>query len=829
MPKTNAVSSPALPEALTALTQWTECRGKRPLIHPDQADKALPFNAISDKPNYGIILSPETEAACIDVDFPGDKAEKQAVMELAKEFGYTPETWSTPDYARWLRENTRVFHQLEGTGLEELLTTTYVEFSPSGLGLHIWLNVHNKQRTKTAYKKATNPALHGQLSLQNCFMTVTGRPLHGAKPTLATVSVDFAPEAFLFKKTNSSPEKRKTGRRNDSDAVAQFALLPQGFEATVEQVTEALRLVPCVPDKKVQKHWQELTGKTYEHYDFWLTIGMALHDYGTQAENLAGMFLEWLNWSKQDEENFSGEDDIETKWRSFSETQGGVTVATLIAMSMRLKFEYPRPIYDKNGKRTPSPLVNEYVNFAYLMNYYGIQLWEDDLYYLSGDEEIMKTYFSRCGKPLLNKYYGPYTQRELEAFTLILCQDSYWRKLDSTASHVKTWIAMSSTNFDLFQAWLDCPYEELPEDMKTVHTENGAQYAHYFDHNSTPEHLFECMNARYKNDAEKQLYFVLFKKILMQMIKFREPEILNLPFVDNGGMLILSGAENTYKSTFCKLLVPRHLDSVRKEINSPINGEKNVRDFLRYFGNKTIIQVDEFESVMNINSSFFKNLLSSNDPSFVDIYAQQEKRKQRKAIVIGTTNKTRMVLSEDGTRRLWFIPVGKIDTSSALRVNLHKLYNDLRVEFRDEYSKGRMPWLLTQDEIDQLNGLNQSFAAYSDLDLVLEELWPIGGGVMPDGYLNDIDVSRDKGPKTLGTNQVRAILALSGQPRVKPTVLEHALKRHCTKWTGLKPGQEAMNKTRVILDGKINQGWNEQRERYAFSRWIMPPRADEEE
>ena len=822
------MSTSIFPEELTSLDQWTLHVNKRPVIPPDKANEAQEYRVVSQHNDIGIILSHTTEAACIDVDFPGSKEEKKAVIKLAKECGFTQEDWTTPRYAAWLKENTRLFQQLEGTGLEELLTTTYCEFSPSGIGIHIWLNVHNKSRTKAAYKKSTNPALHGQLSLQNCFMTVTRRPLYGAKPTLARLSVDFAPQAFKFQKTTSSSEKSKTRLRNDSSALAEFVQLSEELSVTESQITDALTLVPCIPAPKVQKQWQELTGKAYEHYDFWLTIGMALHDYGKRTENLVQMFIAWLNWSKKDTANFEGEDSLETKWRSFGNSQASVTVATLLAMAARMKFEYPRPIYDKDGKRTVMPQVNEYVNFAYLMKYYNIVLWEDDLYYVSGDEETMRTYFSRCGTPVLGKFYGPYTKTELEAFTLVLCQDSHWRKLTSTATLVQTWIATSAYQFDLFQCWLDTPYDELDDSMKQIYAGNESYSAHHFDHNSTIEYLFDCLNAQYKNQKERELYYSMFKKILMQMIKFREPDVLKLPFVDNGGMLILAGVENTYKSTFVKLLVPRQLDVVRKEVNSPIQGEKNIRDFLRYFANKSIIQVDEFESVMDINSSFFKNLLSSNDPSFVDIYASQERKKLRKAIVIGTTNKTRMVLSEDGTRRLWFIPVGKIDTDAALRVNLHKLYNDLREEFREEFSNNCMPWLLTQPEIDQLNSMNQAFAAQSDLDLVLEELWPIGSSTMPEGYLDGVDVSRDKGPKTLSSSQVRAVLMMNGHPNLKPTVVEHALKRFCTKWTGLKAGQTVRVKSRVVQDGKIHQNWNEERQRYTYSRWVMPVRAEDE-
>lgn len=832
----NSVPSHTLPEELTSINSWTTHKDKRPAIPPDQAHNGQPYSAVSSHPDFGFLFSKDNDIACIDVDFPGSRddmtkaelrEEKESMMQLAVECGYNRSDWHTPYYLEWVKNNTRVFKQLEGTELEPLLESTFCEWSPSGLGIHIWVRVSDKDKTNKAYSGSHLDQFHGQFSLQNAFMTTTGIPLSISSEirSLATVSIDFAPRCFKFPEIDQTPENKKSALSVESDPLDAFMVQAANGDITEAQINEALNLVPCLDDGKVNKHWEALTGKVYEHYYFWLTIGMALHDYGSKTNTLTSMFISYLNWSKKDTANFKSEEDVEAKWRSFDAAEkSGVTIATLMAMAARMKFEYPRPMFTREGKRTVMPQINEYVNFAYLMQYYNIKLWEDDLYYLSGDEEIMKKYFRGKDAPILGKYYGPFTQNDLDARTLVLCQDSNWRKLESTARLVKTWISHSLRPLDIFLEWLNTPFDDLPEPYRVVFAGNEKISADVFDKNSTVEYLFDCLNAQYVNEKEKKLYFTLFKKLLMQVIKFREPDVLKMPFVDNGGILILSGRENTYKSTFCKLLVPRMLDRVRKEVNTQLSGEKNLRDFLRYFSNKTIIQVDEFESVMDISSSFFKNLISGNDNSFVDIYGTQEKNRQRRAVIIGTTNKEKLVLSEDGTRRLWFIPVGKIDTDSALRVNLHKLYNDLRQEFKEEFKKGIMPWLLSQDEIDYLNEQNMAFAAMSDLDLILEELWPITNKRMPRNYLDDVDVSRDRGPKTMTSGDVRAIIELNGHKITKLTRLEHALRRHCTKWTGLRQGQTREDRNRLIKDGKIHQTWHEERQKYLRSRWIMPPR-----
>jgi len=809
--------SHSLPNSLACLPQWCLHKNKVPSVKTN-ARKAFPFDAVSEHGDIGLILSPDTTVAAIDVDFLGTKKEQEATRQKAIDAGFAkPETWSTKEYVAWLKENTSLFSSVKDANLLSFMTETYTEFSPSGLGLHIFLTLTDKDQTDRACLKSNLANFKGQLSIQNCFMTVTRAPVPGCADNLKSASiVDF--EGIFGRPIDLTSSEPKNAITEDLKAF---------IFVSKERVKEALDSCPCDPSDKVCTRWKEVTGKELERYDYWLSIGMALHSWGTANSLLTDAYILWLEWSQKDVVKFKSEEDVIEHWRSFSLQDGGITIATLLAMESGLKFAYPRPILTKEGKKTINPITNEYVNFEYLIKYYKIELYEDGLFFLTGEEETMQKYFSKNSFPILGKYYGPYTQKELEAFTLILCQESNWRRLDTTVTHVKTWMAVATKPLDLFKSWIDTPFNNLPENLQKICTETGIFPAQTFDNNSTIEYLFECLNVQAKGKFERDLYFTLFKKFMMQVIKFREPEILNLPFVDNGGMLILTGAENTYKSTFCKLLVPNALDMVRKEINSPITGEKNIRDFLRYFASKAFVQVDEFEAIMDINSPFFKNLLSNNDPSFVDIYATQEHKRPRKAVIIGTTNKERLVLSPEGTRRLWFIPVGKIDTTAALKVNLHKLYNDLRVEFRSEFQQGRMPWLLSQEEINYLNFLNQDRAALSDLDIILEEVFPIDGETMPENYLDNIDAARDKGPKTLSSMQVRAILTVHGYDRIKPAALDHALERHCGKWTDTLGGKSLSLGVRMVKKGKLLQGWVEERQRYNYARWVMPPQKEE--
>jgi len=391
------------------------------------------------------------------------------------------------------------------------------------------------------------------------------------------------------------------------------------------------------------------------------------------------------------------------------------------------------------------------------------------------------------------------------------------------------WCDTCTQPFDIVKEWLDMPFEELPEPMHYAKILGHQYKVEQYNNQSTPEYLFSCLNVQATTDQERNLYFSCFKKTLMQFIKFREDEYQMGQFTDNGGMLILVGPENTYKSTFLKLLLPENLQFARKEINMEIQGEKSTRDFLRQMGKKAIIQIDEFEGFLNMagKSSQIKNLLSSNEVTFTEIYDVSERRTLRKAIIVGTTNETKLALSDNGSRRLWFIPVGCIDTVSAAKVNLHKMYNNLREEFRQIYNQGVLPWLLTQEEVMFLNQRNQNMSASSELAILLEEFWPAIGYEMPNDYLEDVDVKRYKGPKLMSSLEVMNYMKFKqANPKGSLPALERALERHCGQWTKSLT-QDHQRRMAIIRKGKLCQNARPHGG-FHYHKWIMPPISDPE-
>jgi hypothetical protein len=818
-----------LPQEIKDLPHWTAHTNKRPTISPDNWAHGKRYEQIIQETNqYGILVAPSEVSPYlfIDIDYPDNAGEMGYPSKKEVMAKLTHVEWGSDEHLKLIAPT---LASISGTALADLITKTYTEFSPSGTGLHLIIRSRDKGKFRKAYKKST--VFKGQIDFKNQFMTITERGYPGGVSEIAEVPLMALSDAFGFKAKTQEIEIPQVNSEEGIDVGAEAAVEFNGDMIKLPApalILKAMQVIPINQNKRIKYIWEELTQRQYEHYDFWLSIGMALHDYGNLAKVPSKMYLTFLQWSAQDEVSYTGEEDVEEKWKSFGQgpRDENITWRTILKLANKCEFNYPRPKINAKGQNTGLPLTNEYVNFEYLLNFYDIKLHEDDAFYVSGDPDICEKYFMAHGTEcLFNMYYGPLSIQDLTAATTRLCQDSKWRGLTTTSHLISTWITRPRINIDLFKKWLDTPFDKLPENLQYAMTPRGRVHLSEFNHQSTLDYVFRALNVAYTNDRERELARRMLKKTLMQMIKFREE--LDLPFTDNGGMLILLGAENTYKSTFFKMLLPRPLDRLRKVVNMQIQSEKTVRDFIRNLSTRTIVQIDEFEGLMDQakQGSLFKNIISNDSTSFVDIYQTHENEAKRRAIIVATSNETKQVISDNGSRRMWFIKVNKIDTEALLYINLHKLYNDLRIEFRIEYRKGNMPWLMSQDEIDQLYIMNESVAAKTDLGLWLEEIWPTTSPMPPD-YLDSItNVQNDKSGKLYTSRDVMRMLEFRGAPLgiLKLSSLEHALERHCGGWTYTKQVDKLWYKPKgLIHKGRIMQG-QMPNGKYKYAKWIMPP------
>ncbi|MEO5334189.1 MAG: AAA family ATPase [Magnetococcus sp. YQC-5] len=84
--------------------------------------------------------------------------------------------------------------------------------------------------------------------------------------------------------------------------------------------------------------------------DDWVTVGMALHQYGTEAGDVQGMYTLWDTWSQGSKTKYASKKDTASVWKSFR-AEDGVTIASLFHIAGQ--HGWTRPPDDLTGKFLP--------------------------------------------------------------------------------------------------------------------------------------------------------------------------------------------------------------------------------------------------------------------------------------------------------------------------------------------------------------------------------------------------------------------------------------------------------------------------------------------
>lgn len=810
---------------------------KRPLIPANEADSAPTLvellageNPVNPIGYCGFLSSMSTPYAIIDIDAP--KGIKEMLKAKRAELGESAEFYQMVDE--------QIIQPLPQP-IKTLIQESYAEYSASGTGVHVVIRVDKSQfpqhgakggRAK-AYWKARD--FDGQLSVSNNYMVTTGRVHASSSGQIKEVPFSLLDLVFGITRDNTD----NLEYTHDNETIISSESLP-----SLTEVENALMIIPLDQGPRIKEVYKQVTGTQYEHYDFWLHVGMALHDYATRAKQLTNGLAMFIKWSVLDKEGFVSDDDVAAKWNSFrsDERPDGITYKTLFKLSLAFQFNYPRRIRAKDGALLLNPEKTEYVNFRYLMDKYHIELYQANgiEIYITGDEDIIQKYFMLQGVNSMFGYYGPYDTTMLQAATWRLCQDSMWKGLTSTQNFVQTWLTERKPEVDMFSKWLDEDDDKLPMEYK---------YPRYFPQAprviinkpemNTLDFVINCIDFEENQDVDlcKQMLYRTF----MQLIKLHEPGAM--AFEDNGGMFALIGPENTYKTTFFKLLLPVPLEFLRKDVNQEISSEKNKRDFIRDISTRAIVLVDEFEGFMDQkkSGSFFKSVISGNVTSFTDIYQTREQTLKRKAIIVGTSNDARQIISDNGSRRLWFARIKSIDTMALMNVNFHKLYQNVRNEFRDLLSKGKLPWLMSFDDTKRVTKQNKGIKAMSSTDLNLRELFPYTTEYNVESSNMDlmtlvpnptvsavIPVDSDKPSRFMKTQHVVKLLKFNGFDVPTTAELERSLERFCMAFIGQeRPAitlprsirEAAIERGRLCLNKRKDGNWN-----HKF--WILPIEED---
>jgi len=718
----------------------------------------------------------------------------------------------------------------------------YVEFSPSGKGARFVCKLpqiidKDLLNGKIFYHviKAGSEVdkREVQINIAPPWQRFTGRPVK-----FNTVQItDKIPEVTLKELELFFALKYKA----DSNLVLDMGDTEEKVEPPTDMklpaasiMRKALLSIPIDQNPRVVRAYQRIFKESYTHYNFWLRILMALHDYGSRSGKLSEC-LQWaIIWSRKDTEAYTGDEAIITKWESFDSVPHGtpekVSFHTLLAVSYYCEIHWPRSkavtaAQKRMGITSKIPLNSEYMNFRALVDFYNIVVYRDahaaTKLYVTGDPDIMAEYFNSLDTVYYyEKYRGIFTEKTLTSAFHILCQDKGYIGISATQilQFIRNWIFQMNKTIDIVRYYFDTPFERLPVSYQ--------DNMNYWDI-STVDVMFNCLKINYITVGERnrKLEYRLYKKYyrswLMGLV--RNMYWPNTEHTNNC-VLLLTGKEQIRKTSHFKYMLPKFMRSDRIAFTPHgFSTETAMRDVTKLASGNSIVVWDEIEQFLNKDTeSNFKKIIDNNPQKFIDKYEVIESVWRPIAIYGGTSNKTEFQLSDTGSRRLFIIPVSWVDTDTLNKICWWRVVNDLKDELKKWFDKpiGDPPWLLTPEELARQDRLIRKVTVKSDLELIIEEIWDFE----EECILDDADrLSKETPLKSAhfqSTKNIHNIITMytRGNTPVKRSYLIRVLKRVCGRWTDTVRESRTMAKPKIT----VKQGIARYSGQHEF--WVMPTR-----
>lgn len=708
---------------------------------------------------------------------------------------------------------------------------SYWEASPSGHGLRGVLKLPSadiKKDLKTSRALLIGadgkPSTEAEIHFGAPWMTITGAKMPYATNNVATINIEDLSDIFkiVFK----------------SEEVAEIAPIPDDLAnlPSIQDIEVALNGIPLNQNPRIKRAFRKILGYDYQHYDFWMKIMMAVHQYSVITNTGMQCLDIFDTWSKHDEENYKGTDDILTHWKSLANNDSNVTFKTLFRFYIEVTLIWPIPKKQtKDQKITgvpPLPQPNAYENFIAIVNHYNLKFFHDALrksnlmdVYITGDKDIMDEYLTGHSMDIeYNIYYGQFS-RELivPIFATLLEKHGFigirHMVVKEFLERYLSGIHIPKVNF--IKEYIETPINSLP----LKYTENVEN-----ELTSNFLALFECMKIEcISNHPEQEMklyrkyYFAWFMNFIRNMYgNINEPNI-------NNCVLVLTGREQIRKTSHFKFLFPTFM---RKYIVFTPHGFANsdsMRDLAKISSSNLVVVWDEVEQFLNPQTeSNFKKIIDNNPQTIIDKYETKEKLIVPLSIYGATSNQREFKLGDTGSRRMFIIPVKWVDTDKMMKLCWHPIFHEL-LEFYDYAIKhNKQPWLLTEEELQFQSALHDRVKSKTDFDMILEEIFDTNVPVeyiTVDGNTSIKGITRIQGDtsgRLLSTKDIQSLIRRYDPEigKIKRPVLVHALKRFCGAYT------KTENKRKVIYRPHctITAGFVEQN---VHKKWLVPPLSGE--
>jgi hypothetical protein len=664
------------------------------------------------------------------------------------------------------------------------VTDSYMEYTPSKCGVRILFHCPDKHLIPGRPVLNPDDCIGGEMFASSGFVTITGDYIAG--DGIKTISA----EQLL---------------RWTEPTTAEIVTFPKDHikHPALQDIERALSVCKLNQSNQVKKAYQQVTNQPYSHYDYWLKILAACHNYALETGQMSQIAQMVVDWSKTDLEAFESEEDVLTKLGSFGKERNPVTYHTLFKFAKLLRFDWPKPAYVK-GVATGNPLVNEFVNFEYLMRYHEIEIFH---------ETMTSQFFVRCSEDLQTRFFngdnlfgmaGPFPEKQMLSNLWVFAQaNGYDNVTLSTISPLaSTFIYKYSNEMSLLTLWLETPHEQLPDEFKEEGTDPAL---------SNLDYLLSCLELTpgQSIDLVKKYFEAFFFEMMMPIYN---PKRIRST---RSFMLILTGPENAYKSTFFEELLPHNLSRLFiTSSKETLKGEKSQRDLLRSTISSALVIVDEVEILYNPkNASLFKTLVTSDRVDFTDIYRTDMQKAYKNAVLVGTTNKKRFAFEMDSNRRFAIVEVNSIDTDAMKKINWHFFYNQFVESGRKLMAMNIYPWKLSQETIAHQYKENELYRSSSNLEAYLKEVYDFTYTDFP----HPMEIgSVQTDPHLVGIKEIMARVQMEF-PRCKADIAEfkHMARQLSAKFSGTEGKQMNLKCKGYVKSGVFKAG--------QWTKYMFPP------
>ena len=222
--------------------------------------------------------------------------------------------------------------------------------------------------------------------------------------------------------------------------------------------------------------------------------------------------------------------------------------------------------------------------------------------------------------------------------------------------------------------------------------------------------VFDCLEINKDFINHIEYYSKIFTKWVINVVKMAHNTLDNN--YSSQGVLVLQGGQGTFKSTFCRELMP---DVKWFKGDESLDPEKT--DSIIKNTSYILVEWGELDSTLKGEQAKLKQYITATNDEYRSPYAQFAEKYPRVTSYIGTVNKADFLKDETGSRRFWIIPVEKCDIKKLKEIDIQEFWGAVY----SLWKTGLITEFLEPQDLIELNQINKTYAYENDITIVLNE------------------------------------------------------------------------------------------------------------